>query len=231
MTDTASPNRWQLALGQRLTQALAESRLAHPPQADDTASATGTHWRLPPCDTAPSGAAPALLELLGTSIAGGPETLLAHCLRHYRQLAHDGESDDLGRALAAYLGACRQAFDQEALTPQRWQAVVQWLKAWVLDALPWDSVPLAQRQEAFERFAVLAVALGEWTVQASRQGQAALASATWMARTSLRGQLGLDLPALCAVLRGLDASIAANPSAGAVDLGAAAASGLGSKPV
>lgn len=231
MTENASPNRWQLALGQRLTQALAESRLAHPPQADDTASASGTPWRLPPRDTVPSGVAPALLELLGTGIAGGPETLLAHCVRHYRQLAQDGDADDLGRALAAYLGACRQAFDQEALTPQRWQAVVQWLKAWVLDALPWDTVPLAQRQEAFERFAVLAVALGEWTVQASRQGQAALASATWMARNSLRGQLGLDLPALCAVLRGLDASIAANPSAGGVDLGAAAAGGLGAKPV
>lgn len=231
MTDNASPNRWQGALGQRLAQALAESRLAHAPQADDTATVAGTHWRLPPRDAASNAGNAALLELLGTAVAGGPETLLAHCLQHYRRLANDGDEDDLGRALAAYLGACRQAFDQEALTPQRWQAVVQWLKAWVLDALPWDTVPLTQRQDAFERFAVLAVALGEWTVQASRQGPPAQASATWMARNSLRGQLGLDLPALCAVLRGLDASIAANPSAASIDLGAAASSRLGAKPV
>lgn len=228
MKATASPNPWQKALGQRLAQALSTARLAHAPQTDAGAPAT-THWQLPPRELAAEGVVPALTELLG--VAATP-ALFEQCLRHYRQQfgASTGQ-DDLGLALAAYLGACRQAFDQEPLTPQRWQAIVQWLRAWVLDELPWDDAPQAQRQEAFERFAVLAVALGEWTVQASRQGQAMVASATWMARSSLRGQLGLDLPVLCAVLRSLDTTTAANPSVPPADLGAAAASRPGLKPV
>lgn len=228
MKTIASPNPWQQALGQRLAQAMTTSRLAHAPQTDATAPAT-THWRLWPRDLPGEGVAPALTEMLG--VASTP-ALLQQCLQHFRQQFGGGAAqDDLGLALAAYLGACRQAFDQEPLTPQRWQAIVQWLRAWVLDELPWDDVPLAQRQDAFERMAVLAVALGEWTVQASRQGQAMVASATWMARSSLRVQLGLDLPALCAVLRGLDSTTAANPSASGEDLGAAAASRPGAKPV
>lgn len=227
---TASPNAWQQALGQRLAQALTASRLAHAPQADANGTTPGTRWQLPARDAAQCMAEPALAELLGVGGAAS-QALVVQCLQHYRQLAGPATHDDLGLALAAYLGACRQAFDQEPLTPQRWQAVVQWLKAWVLDEMPWDDTPLAQRQACFERLAVLAVALGEWTVQASRQGKAAVASATWMARNSLRGQLGLDLPALCAVLRTLDAATAANPSAAPADLGAAAYRQPGAEPV
>ena len=242
MNKPASPNPWQTALGQRLTLALAQSRLAHPPFADTASGvehdALGTRWQLParPMQQAVAdGALSALSEMLGGAPAQGD--LLTRCLQHYRgQLAADPAQDDLGAALAAYLGACRQAFDHEPLSPQRWQAITQWLKAWVIDqppcdALPWDDAPLADRQDAFERFAVLAVALGEWTVQASRQGKAQQASATWMARSSLRGQLGLDLPALCAVLRGLDTPTAANPSLRRDELGAAADRQRESDPV
>lgn len=223
MKTQAPPNPWQTALGRRLSQALEQSRLAHAPLTDAGAphEALSTRWRLPARAVQQSTAAVALAEMLGTG--GAPAELLTRCLQHYRtQLAPDRERDDLGVALAAYLGACRQAFDQQPLDLQRWQAVVQWVKAWVIDELPWDDAQLAERQDAFERFAALAVALGEWTVQASRQGGAQQASATWMARNSLRGQLGLDLPALCAVLRAQDAKTAANPSAVAGELGAAA---------
>lgn len=229
MNSTAPPTPWQAALGQRLAQALTLSRTAHAPLADtvfDAASDAGTlatHWRLPARPPQHCEAAAALSEMLGAASPGASGELMQRCLQHYRaQLAADTAEDDLGLALAAYLGACRQAFDQEALTPARWLAVTQWLKAWVIDELPWDDAQLAERQGAFERFAVLAVALGEWTVQASRQGKAQQASATWMARTTLRGQLGLDLPALCAVLRAQDAATAANPSATLDELGAAA---------
>lgn len=222
MNPVASSNPWLTALSQRLAQAFEQSRLAHAPAAD-AADADGTRWRLPSRAVEPAavvGARVALGEILG---AAAQDSLLAHCLQHYRsQLAGSSGNDDLGLALAAYLGACRQAFDQEPLSPQRWQAVTQWLKAWVIDEMPWDDAPLADRQDAFERFAVLAVALGEWTVQASRQGTAQKASATWMARSSLARQLGLDLPALCAVLRNLDGATAANPSALRAELGAAA---------
>lgn len=230
MTTAASPNAWQQALGQRLAQALSASRLAHAPQADASAALPGTRWQLPARDASASAVEPALAELLGVGAAAS-QALVVQCLNHYRQLAGGAAHDDLGLALAAYLGACRQAFDHEPLTPQRWQAIVQWLKAWVLDELPWDDAPLAERQDCFERLAVLAVALGEWTVQASRQGKAVVASSTWMARNSLRGQLGLDLPALCAALRTLDAATAANPSAPRADLGAAAYRQSGAEPV
>lgn len=231
MKNAASPNAWQQALGQRLSKALSASRLAHAPQGDASAITPGTHWELPPRDSAHCDAEAALVEMLGTAAAAG-EPLVAQCLQHFRQqLAGGAPQDDLGLALAVYLGACRQAFDQEPLTAERCNAVVQWLKAWVLDELPWDDAPLAHRQATFERLAVLAVALGEWTVQASRQGKALVASATWMARNSLRGQLGLDLPVLYAALRGLDASTAVNPSAPGADLGAAATSQPGAKSV
>ncbi len=231
MTTSATPNPWQAALGRRLAQALEQSRFAHAPQADDAGEqgAKATRWRLPSRVAEPVTAVAALSEMLGMP---GQASLVNHCLQHYRnQLAPERAEDDLGVALAAYLGACRQAFDHEALTPQRWQVITQWVKAWVIDELPWDDAPLAQRQDAFERLAVLTVALGEWTVQASRQGSAQQASATWMARNTLRGQLGLDLPALCAALRQLDSATAANPSAAHAEIGAAAYRQPGRDPV
>lgn len=233
MSNSASPTPWQTALGQRLSQALHESRLAHAPL-DDAAAPAGapvTRWTLPPRPAASTTAGPVLGAMLGMS---GPalQALLSRCLQHWRtQLAAEAAQDDLGAALAAYLGACRQAVDQEALTPERWQAVTHWLQAWVIDALPWDDAPLAQRQDAFERFAVLAVALGEWTVQASRQGAAQQASALFMARSSLQAQLGLNLDTLCRALRALDAATAATPSAGHDELGAAAYRQAGPGPV
>lgn len=230
MNTTASPTPWQTALGQRIEQALSQSRLAHAPLSDAAPGEPATRWRLPPRPAADNRVAGALGELLGGAAAQAE--LIAHCLQHYRQqLAGGATEDDLGAALAAYLGACRQAMNHEPLTGPRWRAVTQWLKAWVIDELPWDDAPLAERQDAFERFAVLAVALGEWTVQASRQGKAQQASATWMARTSLRGQLGLDLPALSAALRHLDVATAADPSAVRGELGAAADRQHGPGPV
>lgn len=237
MTSVALPNPWQKALGQRLAQALQDSRLAHAPLHDLERDAEGrmptTRWRLPARAKPQRGAEAALCELLGLGRPGTQGALLKRCLQHYRaQLAASPAEDDLGAAVAAYLGACRQAFDHQPLSPERWQAVVHWLQAWVMDELPWDDVPLAERQDAFERFATLAVALGEWTVQASRQGPAQQASATWMARNSLAAQLGLDLAALCAVLGRQDlGAAAANPSAGGSELGAAAYRQGASDPV
>lgn len=225
MKASASPNPWQTALGQRLAKALEQSRLAHAPLTDNGAAGDtlATRWRLPARTAQQATAVGALGEMLGASIPGAHAELLKRCLLHYRTvLAPEPQQDDLGVALAAYLGACRQAFDQQPLDQPRWLAVTQWVKAWVIDELPWDDAPLAERQDAFERFAALAVALGEWTVEASRQGTTQQASATWMARNSLRGQLGLDLPALCAVLRSQDVMTAVSPSAKADELGAAA---------
>lgn len=227
MSIKASPQPWQQALGKTLARAVAQSRLAHAPFADTVHEASigpGSRWRLParPLVHA-THLGGAMTELLGVGEPGQHDGLVKRCLQHYRtQLAVDDTEDDLGRALAAYLGACRQALDEQPFDAARWQAVTRWLEAWVIDELPWDDAPLAQRQDAFERFAVLAVALGEWTVQASRQGKAQQASAVWMARNSLRGQLGLDLPALSAALGRQDLPTAVSPSAAHDELGAAA---------
>lgn len=231
MTPTPLHPHWQAALRDRLAYALVQSRFAHAPLADGSAP-VATSWRLP-CRAVQGSdaAAQALAEMLSTGTAAQHRELAQRCLQQYRQMAADGDQDDLGRALAAYLGACRQAFDHEALSAQRWQAITQWLQAWVIGEIPWADAPLAERQDAFERFATLAVALGEWTVQASRQGTAQQASATWMARNGLRAQLGLDLPALCALLRSLDAGTAGDPSVIHAELGAAADSQPGHGPV
>jgi len=234
MTTSATLNAWPSTLGSRLAQALQQSRTAHAPSTDGGTAAglVTTRWRLPArVDAMSSAGAQALAAMLGASRTAEHDELAARCLQQYRQMADDAAQDDLGRALAAYLGACRQAFDHEPLTPQRWQAITRWLQAWVIDDTPWLDVPLAERQQAFERSAVLAVALGEWTVQASRQGTAQQASAAWMARSSLRTQLGLDLPALCAVLRSLDVRTAGNPSVVRTELGAAADRQQGPGPV
>lgn len=226
MNHKTSPLPWQQALGQTLARAVAKSRLAHAPFADTVHTAMvgpGSRWRLParPLNAGPLGGA--MTELLGVGQPGQHDGLIKRCLDHYRShLASDDTEDDLGRALAAYLGASRQALDEQPFDAARWQATTRWLEAWVVDDMPWDDAPLAQRQDAFERFAVLAVALGEWTVQASRQGKAQQASAVWMARNSLRGQLGLDLPALSAALALQDAPTAVAPSAAPDELGAAA---------
>ena len=234
MTTSATFKPWISTLGSRLAQALQQSLTAHAPSNDGgtAADVVCTRWRLPArADLMSRAAAAALAEMLGAGRTAHHDELAARCLQQYRQMADDAAQDDLGRALAAYLGACRQAFDHEPLTAQRWQAITRWLQAWVIDDTPWQDVPLAERQQAFERFAVLAVSLGEWTVQASRQGTAHQASATWMARSSLRAQLGLDLPALCAVLRSLDARTAGNPSVVRAELGAAADRQQGPGPV
>lgn len=233
MKPSATPNPWQAALGQRIVQAIEQSRLAHAPQADASADdrIPATPWTLPPRPVSQCTAGPALGAMLGLS---GPalQALLSRCLQHWRgQLAGGAAQDDLGAALAAYLGACRQAVDHEALSLPRWQAVARWLQAWVIGEVAWDEAPLAERQDAFERFAVLAVALGEWTVQASRQGPAQLASARLMARTSLQAQLGVELDALCTALRALDVTTAATPSAANDELGAAAYRQAGRDPV
>jgi hypothetical protein len=142
MNTTATPNPWQAALGQRLAQALEQSRLAHAPLSDAGHDATATRWRLAPRPASRATAAAALSEMLGMGTPATQGDLMKHCLQHYRsRLAGASAEDDLGRALAAYLGACRQAADHEPLSTERWQAVTQWLEAWVVDELPWDRAP------------------------------------------------------------------------------------------
>lgn len=229
MTTDTPPSPWQRALGQRLAEALAHGAALHAPVHDQPATEREplrSRWRVARrAPGVPSTALQSLARAQANDPAGRARatSLMARCLQHYReQIRPDDDEDDAGVALACFLAACAQAQDGRAVTPQRWQAVHDWLDAWVADGLDWAGVPRAQQADFFERMASLAVAIGEWSVVASRQGEAAMRSAQMLAASSLRAQLGLALPTVAAALRTLDAagatSAAADPSWGDAEL-------------
>jgi hypothetical protein len=205
------PSPWQLQVGQQLAQAVQRSLHSHPSAGDPGAAAAQLAWSVP---RAAQAGAPA--QLAGHS--GVLRPLYEQCLKHYRQTlapaldasARQGTEDDLPGVLACYLLAAVQAIEGHPVTPERWRALRQWL---LLEALTGDALrraPLAQQQAVAERLAVLAAALGEWSVQASRQGQLSLAGA-W-ARSQLQAELALDADALLKALRWLRLLPAGNPS-------------------
>lgn len=222
------PSPWQQAVGARLATALAGATHAHAPARDGTHAPDDaplrSRWQVAPRRDTTSAALQALAHAQAVDPAGRARagSLLARCLQHYReQIRPDDEDDDAGVALACFLAACVQAQEGQAVTPQRWRAVHDWVEAWAADGLDWEGTPPDQQADFFERMACLAVAIGEWSVVASRQGAEAMRSAQLLARSSLRAQLGLDLEPLCAVLRALDAQppqAAGDPSWGDAEL-------------
>jgi len=128
--------------------------------------------------------------------------------------------DDAGAALACFLAACLQGLQGHAVTPERWQALATWVNDFVDAQAAWQAAPAAEQQDFFERMAILAAAVGEWSVQASRQGAAAIAAARAMATQHLKAQLGLDAADWVHAMRHLQivAGHAANPSWGDAEL-------------
>jgi hypothetical protein len=237
MTTNSPPSPWQQAVGRRLAHALARGSTVHPPAHDgaapDAQAPLRSPWRVARRGTGvPSAAMQALAREQARDPAGRAQaaSLMARCLRHYReQIRPDDEDDDAGVALACFLAACVQAQDGRAVTPERWRAVHDWVQAWAGDGdgdsgsgAAWDTTPPAQQADFFERMACMAVAIGEWTVVASRQGESAMRSAQMLAASSLRAQLGLELSALSATLRAGGARAAAgaagDPSWGDAEL-------------
>lgn len=185
------PDAWQRALGERIAQALALARRAHPAASDGAAPALRS-WRVA---AAPEPSAP-------RALAGGQalmQQIFERCLVHYREQLQPRSAtrdDDVLAALACFLCACVQAIEGHPVTPERWRAAAQWLSTWVLDGEPQRLADTAAQQRFFERMAVLSAALGEWSVQASRQGDAAMASARLMAAQHLQHELGVAADAL-----------------------------------
>jgi hypothetical protein len=236
MTTTTTPlSPWQQAVGRRLAEALARGTTVHPPAHDgpapDAQAPLRSPWRVPPRGAGvPSTAMQSLAREQARDPAGRAQaaSLMARCLRHYReQIRPDDDEDDAGVALACFLAACMQAQEGLAVTPERWRAVHDWVQAWAGDdgaagGPAWGTTPPAQQADFFERMACMAVAIGEWTVVASRQGEAAMRSARMFAASSLRAQLGLELPGLSAALAACSAApragAAADPSWGDAEL-------------
>lgn len=221
---STAPMAWQRSVGQRIAAALASAGVAHAPAADRPAGPAGppaSRWRVARAQASgPAPAIPALARAQAADPAGRAraQALMGRCLQHYReQIRPDDSEDDAGAALACFLAACVQARVGEAVTLPRWQAVLDWLEAWAADGLDWGAAPVAEQRDFFERMACMAVAIGEWSVLASRQGEAAMRSAQALARNSLRAQLDLDLEALATVLQRLPGA-AANPSWGDAEL-------------
>ncbi|HSI59253.1 MAG TPA: DUF6683 family protein [Ideonella sp.] len=227
-TSNASPGppaAWQQAVGQRLAEALARSRSAHAPAHDRPAGAADqpwvSRWQVAPRSSTRSMAELARRQARDPAGRARAQSLFERCLRHYReQLRPLDRQDDAGVALACLLAACIQAQSLQAVTLPRWRAVHDWLEAWVADDLDWDGAPIEQRQDFFERMACLAVAIGEWTVQASRQGEPAIRTAQALARGSLKAELGLSIEQLADGLSGVMAPAGAgtDPSWGEAEL-------------
>ncbi len=186
------PPPWQRSLGERLSAALKRSLAAYPAAEDSAAPAP--RWPVP--RAAEAHAAQALAGPDGTLAQ-----LFAQCLRLYREQLQRTPDDDVLRALACFLCACAQALEGHAVTPERWQRTADWLGLWLLPDEAEATAPIEERQQSFERLATLAVAVGEWSVQASRQGETAMASARLMAAEHLRHELDLDAGLLLRALR------------------------------
>lgn len=199
------PPACQLALGAQIREALARSTRAHAPASDAGAPPPLHAWPVP---AAAEPVAPQALAGADAALA----SLFARCLQYYRtqlrpalagDTADTATEDDWLAALACFLCACAQSLSGHAVTPERWRAVQQWLAAWVSPPAQADATgaDLTSQQHSVERLATLAAAIGEWSVQASRQGSAAIASARLMAGQHLQGELGLDGAALLAAWR------------------------------
>lgn len=237
MTNPTAPGALQQAIGQALLQALQRSGTAHPPAGlapRSTHELPTSDWLVPAArHGAAVGAAAQALAAAQVStplerarLAG----LLQRCLLHYRsQLRQDEPSDDAGAALACCLAAVLQACVQQAVTPARWQGTLDWIRTWAEIQPLWDAAPLEQRQDFFERMAILAAALGEWAVQASRQPGRALVAARSLAESCLQQQLGLPAAQLVQVLQrfGVCDGDAGDPSWGDAELPTVPAFGAG----
>ncbi len=132
--------------------------------------------------------------------------LYLRCLVHYRDALRpqDREQDDAGVALACMLAASLQALEAHAVTPERWARITLWLQQHVVPGVDWGQAPTSEQQDFFARMALLAVALGEWSLEASKRGATAQATAHIMARQHLQVELGLDHETLLKAMRWLD---------------------------
>lgn len=196
------PGEWQRRLGDSIVQAL-EKALRQPAPVHDAAPParpslridTRTRW---PRAARWSDGLDAWARCLAPS---RPQVALyARCLRHHSQYFADPHAAqaDPGVAVAGFLAASLQALEWHAVTPLRWHALAQWLDRHVVLPEPHDAAAL---QSLCVRMALLTVAIGEWSQQASAQGAVAQASAELMARQHLQGELGIDAALLLRAMR------------------------------
>jgi hypothetical protein len=193
----ASP--WQSTMATQLVAALREAvRISPGATADATPNVElATGWRVARGDIA------AASRQLAPP--GGQAALYLRCLVHYRDelRAQDKTNDDAGVALACFICAALQALEGEAVTIPRWTAVTQWLRREVEPRVDWASASLDEQRDVFARTALLAAAVGEWSLEASKRDALSQETARTMARSHLQHELGLDADVLVDAARWL----------------------------
>lgn len=161
----------------------------------------------------PRGALPIAPARLARMHPGGPaaqaqaQLLYTNCLRHYREVVRrqDNESglDDVGAAVACFVAANLQALHGVRTTPAMLLQLERQLGGVAQSSAAWATAPASERQCYFETMALLAVLIGESSVQAPSQGAAAVANVQRAARGYLQQLLGLDPQALTLDAQGL----------------------------
>jgi hypothetical protein len=209
------PGAWQLDVAQALRSALQDGLLASAPSSDGaapqpaaqaSAQASAAEQPAPP----PTAWRTARVDIAEVSRRLAPAASMAplylRCLTHYRDdlRAQDVDADDAGAALACMLAASLQALEAHAVTLPRWSRITTWLVGHVMPAVDWSRASTVEQQQFFARMALLAVALGEWSLEASKRGTAAQATARLMAKQHLEVEFGLDAELLLKSMRWLD---------------------------
>ena len=189
------PPPWQRQWGERVAHGLAQC-LSAPAPTDFATLPPAAAWPVARGQPTVAVAALAALHAPRGPARQRAQALYEQCLGHYRDnlagTAPDAAAtDDLCAAMACFLAAALQALRGHATTPQRWMALRHWVLAWAGPQPGDDAVPLPQRQEALERLAILATALGEWSAQAPRQGSMGIRAVQVAASQWLNAELGV----------------------------------------
>lgn len=118
------------------------------------------------------------------------------CLAHYRLVVRapyaDGNADDAGAAVSAFVAANIRALRNVKVMPQVLPRLERQLHAVARLSSNWDRSGARDRQLYFEKAAILAVLIGESSTQAVLQGPAALENVRRAARAYLKELLGLN---------------------------------------
>ena len=150
--------------------------------------------------------APALLAQAHAGQHARHDALLLYtrCLRHFRQQVQDGSDLDDAALAAAYFVLMSLAAAR-GLSPEGedLMRVERQMRHRLTEGQVWLQAPLADRQNAFEQFALLGVLMSESARAARQQGAAALANVQRAARAYLLQMLGLGADRLTLSPEGL----------------------------
>jgi hypothetical protein len=156
--------------------------------------------------------APALLAQAhaGSRARHEAQLLYTRCLRHFRLQVQDGSDlDDAALAAAYFVLASLTAARGLRPAADDLLRVEQQMRQRLGAGGVWLQAPLADRQNAFEQFALLGVLMSESAWAASQQGPAALANVRRAARGYLLQMLGAGADRLVLTPQGLALELAA----------------------